>query len=198
MLAIGARAVRREWVLVALIAVTLAATAMTLSHRLSPRARVGVIVGALVWTNAFVMVYAQQIPFHGALIPVSASFAALMGGTRWGWWTLAAASVTWLVPWLLAMAGAPALFDIAWPSQYVRLWFFLTSLTAGLVATIGHVTQHLEAAVDHSDRLLDRVRTEAGEVQALPAGCGKPRKESGGGWRTSCTTTSASGSPPCG
>ncbi len=90
-----------------------------------------------------------------------------MGGTRWGWWTLAAASVTWLVPWLLAMAGAPALFDIAWPSQYVRLWFFLTSLTAGLVATIGHVTQHLEAAVDHSDRLLDRVRTEAGEVQAL-------------------------------
>lgn len=166
-LAIVARTLRGEWALVALIGVSLAATASTLSHRLSPRARVGVIVGALVWTNAFVMIYAQQVPFHGALIPITSSFAALMGGARWGWWTLAVTSATWLIPWLLATAGVPPLFDIAWPSQYVRLWFFLTSLTAGLVATIGHVTRHLEAAVDHSDRLLERVRVEAREVQAL-------------------------------
>jgi signal transduction histidine kinase len=166
-LAIVARTIRGEWVLVALIAVSLAATATTLSHRLSARARVGVIVGALVWTNAFVMVYGHQVPFHGVLIPVASSFAALMGGTRWGWWTLGLTSATWLCPWLLAMTGAPTPFDVVWPTQYVRLWFFLTSLTAGLVATIGHVTRHLEAAVDHSDRLLERVRIEAREVQAL-------------------------------
>ncbi|MEO5819299.1 MAG: sensor histidine kinase [Vicinamibacteraceae bacterium] len=166
-LALVARAVRGDWDQVALIAVTLTATATTLSHRLSPRARVGVIVSALVWTNAFVMVYGRQIPFHGTLIPLAASFAALMGGARWGWWTLGLTSATWLIPWVLAMVGAPPLFDIAWSSQYLRLWFFLTSLTAGIVATITHVTRHLEASIEHSDALLERVRAEARAVQAL-------------------------------
>jgi signal transduction histidine kinase len=165
-LALVARAVRGDWELVALIAVTLIATALTLSHRLSPRARVGIIVGALVWTNGFVMIYGREVPFHGTLIPVASSFAALIGGARWGWWTLGVTSATWLIPWLLAMAGAP-LFDIAWSSQYLRLWFLLTSLTAGLVATITHVTRHLEASVEHSDALVERVRTEARAVQAL-------------------------------
>jgi signal transduction histidine kinase len=165
-LALVARTVRGDWGLVALIAVTLIATALTLSHRLSPRVRVGVIVGSLVWTNGFVMVYGQEVPFHGTLIPVASSFAALSGGARWGWWTLGVTSATWLIPWLAAMAGAP-LFDIAWSTQYLRLWFFLTSLTAGLVATITHVTRHLEASVEHSDALLERVRTEARAVQAL-------------------------------
>ena len=166
-LALVARAVRGDWALVALIAVTLIATGLTLSHRLSPRARVGVIVGALVWTNAFVMVYAREVPFHGVLIPVASSFAALGGGPRWGWGTLGLTSSTWLLPWLLAVAGVPPPFEIAWSSQYLRLWFFLTSLTAGLVATITHVTRHLEASVEHSDALLERVRTEARAVQAL-------------------------------
>ena len=142
------------------------ATAATQSHRLTARARVGVIVGTLIWTNAFVTVYAQQIPFHGTLVPIAASFAALMGGGRWGWWTLALTSVTWFIPWLMLMSGTPV-FDIPWPTQYLRLWFFLTSLTAGLVATIAHVTRHLEASVEHSDTLLERVREEARAVQAL-------------------------------
>jgi signal transduction histidine kinase len=165
-LALVVRTIRGDWDLAGLIAVSLVATAVTQSHRLTPRARVGVIVGTLIWTNAFATIYARQIPFHGTLVPIAASFAALMGGARWGWWTLALTSLTWFLPWLLLMSGTP-LFDIAWPTQYLRLWFFLTSLTAGLVATIAHVTGHLEASVEHSDTLLDRVREEARAVQAL-------------------------------
>jgi signal transduction histidine kinase len=165
-LAVVARAMRGERVLASLVAVSLVATAATLSHRLSTRARVGIVVGTLVWTNAFATVYAQQVPFHGTLVPVASSFAALMGGARWGWWTLGLTSVTWLIPWLMLMSGA-APFPIAWPTQYIRLWFFLTSLTAGLVATIAHVTRHLEASVEHSDTLLERVLQEARAVQAL-------------------------------
>ena len=135
--------------------------------RLPPRARVALIVGLLLWANGFLMVYARDIPFHGLLMPTAASFAALMGGTRWGWWTLAVASATWLAPLAMLAAGLQPPMDIAWPSQYSSLWFFHSSLTAGLVATIGHVTRHLEAALEHGDTLLNRVRTEARAVQAL-------------------------------
>src|SRR5215208_4113971 len=83
-LALVVRTIRGDWDLVALVTVSLVATAATQSHRLTARARVGVIVGTLVWTNAFVTVYAQQVPFHGTLVPIAASFAALMGGARWG------------------------------------------------------------------------------------------------------------------
>jgi signal transduction histidine kinase len=166
-LGLVARTVRREWDLVALLAVTLLGVAVALSPRLPPRARVALIVGLLVWANGVLMVYARDIPFHGLLIPTTASFAAVMGGSRWGWWVLAVTSATWLVPWAMPAAGLQPLMDIVWPSQYLRIWFFHTSLTAGLLATIGHVTRHLEAAMEHGDTLLDRVRTEARAVQAL-------------------------------
>ena len=48
------------------------------------------------------MVYAQQIPVPGGLMPMAAGFATLMGGPRWGWPTLAVTSATWLLPWVLA------------------------------------------------------------------------------------------------
>jgi signal transduction histidine kinase len=166
-LAILVRTVRRDWDLVAVLAVTLAGVAVTLSGRLTPRARVAVIVGILLWANGFLMVYARQIPFHGLLIPSAATFAALMGGARLGWWTLAGASATWLAPLAMPTAGLPPSIDIDWPSQYLRVWFFHTSLAAGLVATVGHVTRHLESAVEHRDTLLERVRIEAQAVQAL-------------------------------
>jgi signal transduction histidine kinase len=165
-LALVARAIRGDWELAALVGVALVATAATLSHRLPARARVGVVVGTLLFLNTFVTIYGRDIPFHGTLVPIASTFAALMGGARWGWWTLAVTSLTWFLPWLLLMSGTP-LFDIPWPTQYLRLWFFLTSLTAGLVATIAHVTRHLEASVEHSDMLLGRVREEARGVQAL-------------------------------
>jgi signal transduction histidine kinase len=167
LLALVARILRCDASMVAILAVTLVGVVVTLSKRLRPRARVALIVGLLLWANGFMMVYAREVPFHGLLMPTAASFAALIGGTRWGWWALAGTSATWMVPWLLAVAGLESPLDVAWPSQYVRVWFFHTSLTAGLVATIGHVTRHLEAAVEHRDTLLERVRTEARAVQAL-------------------------------
>ena len=121
--------------------------------------------------TAFLMVYARAIPFHGLLMPTAASFAALMGGSRWGWWTLAVASATWLAP--VARWRSPALqtpVDIVWPSQYFRIWFFHTSLTAGVVATIGHVTRHLEAAVEHRGHA-GRAGADRG---AGRAGAGRP------------------------
>ena len=167
MLALLARTLRREWDMVAVQTVMLVALAVALSPRLPPRARVGLLVGLMLWANSFFMVYARAIPFHGLLMPAAASFAALMGGSRWGWWTLAIASATWLAPWAMAVAGLQTPVDVIWPSQYVRIWFFHSSLTAGVVATIGHVTRHLESAVEHRDTLLERVRTEAQAVQAL-------------------------------
>jgi signal transduction histidine kinase len=167
LLALVARSLRHEWDMVAVQTVMLVALAVALSPRLPPRARVGLLVGLMLWANSFFMVYARAIPFHGLLMPAAASFAALMGGTRWGWWTLAIASATWLAPWAMAVAGQQPPVDVVWPSQYFRIWFFHTSLTAGLVATIGHVTRHLEAALEHSDTLIDRVQTEARAVQAL-------------------------------
>jgi signal transduction histidine kinase len=166
-LALLARTVRREWDLVAVLAVTLVGVLVPLSPRLRPRARVALLVGLLVWANGFLMVYGRGIPFHGLLMPTAASFAALMGGTRWGWLVLGATSATWLAPWAMSVAGLQPPVDVAWPSQYFRVWFLHASLTAGLVATIGHVTRHLEAAMEHSDTLLDRVRAEARAVQAL-------------------------------
>ena len=137
------------------------------AHCLSPRARVALIVGVFVWTNGFVMVYGREIPFDGMLMPMAASFAALMGGPRWGWWTLAVTSATWLLPWACWSPGAAADVEIPWPSQYFRLWFLHTSLTAGLVATITHVTRDLEAAMDHGERCSSGCASEARAVQAL-------------------------------
>ena len=55
-----------------------------------------------------------------------------------------------------------------WPSQYFRLWFLHASLTAGLVATITHVTRYLEASLERSETAPpERVRVEAQAVQAL-------------------------------
>jgi signal transduction histidine kinase len=166
-LAITARTLRREWDLVAVLAVTLVAVLVPLSPRLRPRGRVAILVALLVWTNGFLMVYGRDIPLHGVLMPTAASFAALMGGARWGWWVLGVTSATWLTPWAMSQAGLHSPVEVAWPSQYFRIWFFHTSLTAGLVATIGHVTRHLEAAMQDSERLIERVRTEARAVQAL-------------------------------
>lgn len=166
-LALVARTVRRDWDLVAVLAVTLLGVAAALPPKVPRRARIALVVGLLLWANGFMMVYSRDIPFHGLLMPTAASFAALMGGTRWGWWTLAVASATWLAPWALLVAGLPPPMDIVWPSQYLRVWFFHASLSAGLVATIGHVTRHLEAAIEHRDTLLGRLRVEAQAVQAL-------------------------------
>ena len=166
-LALVARTARGDWDLVAVLAVTLLGVGVALSDRIAARVRVALIIGIMLWANGFMMVYGRDIPFDGLLMPMAAAFAAVMGGTRWGWWTLAVASATWLVPFAMPVAGLAPPFDIAWPSQYVRVWFFHTSLTVGLVATIGHVTAHLEAAVDHRDTLVERVRTEARAVQAL-------------------------------
>jgi signal transduction histidine kinase len=162
-----ARAIRREWELVAILGATLLGVGVALLPRVPPRLRVALMVGLMVWANGFLMVYARVTPFHGLLMPTAAGYAAVMGGPRWGWWTLALASATWLAPWVMLEAGQPSWVDIDWPSQYLRVWFFHTSLTAGLVATIGHVTRHLETAVEHRDTLLERVRTEARAVQAL-------------------------------
>ncbi len=166
-LAVAARALRHEWDLVAVLAVTLVGILVPLSPRLPHRARVALLIGLLVWANGFLMIYGRDIPFHGLLMPTAASFAALMGGTRWGWWVLAVTSATWLVPWAMHVAGLQSPVEVTWSSQYFRVWFLHASLTAGLVATIGHVTRHLEAAMEHSDTLLERVRTEARAVQAL-------------------------------
>ena len=166
-LALIARTLRREWDLVAVLGVTLVGVLVPLSPRLQPRGRVAVLVGFLVWANGFLMIYGREIPLHAVLMPTAASFAALMGGARWGWWVLGVTSATWLTPWVMSQAGLPPPVDVVWPSQYFRIWFLHTSLTAGLVATIGHVTRHLEASMEHSDALLERVRTEARAVQAL-------------------------------
>ena len=124
------------------------------------------LIGLLVWANGFLMIYGRDIPFHGLLMPTAASFAALMGGTRWGWWVLAVTSATWLVPWAMHVADCSRRSRS--PRRPVlRIWFLHASLTAGLVATIGHVTRHLEAAMERRDTLLERVRTEARAVQAL-------------------------------
>ncbi len=120
----------------------------------------------MLWGNGFLMVYAREIAFHGLLIPSAASFAALMGGARWGWWTLAGASATWLAPLVMPLAGLPAPLDVVWPTQYLRLWFFHSSLAAGIVATIGHVTRYLEAAWSGAI-LCSNARTESRAVQAL-------------------------------
>jgi signal transduction histidine kinase len=166
-LGLVARTARREWPLVGLLAVTLIAAATTLSRRLSSRARVAVIVGTIIWANGFLLFWAREIPFHGTLIPMGAGFAALMGGPRWGWWTLLLTSAPWLGAWIVLMGGGQPPMEIPWPSQYLRLWFFVTSLTAGLVATINHVTRHLEMTIEHSETLIARVTVEAHEVQAL-------------------------------
>jgi len=166
-LGLVARSLRHEWDIAAVLAVTLVGVAVALSPRLPPRVRITLIVGLFIWANGFLMVYARVTPFHGALMPTAVGFAALMGGERWGWWTLAVTSATWLAPWVMLEAGWPLWVDIAWPSQYLRVWFFHASIAAGLVATIGHVTRHLEAAVERSVALLERVRTEALAVQAL-------------------------------
>ena len=100
-------------------------------------------------------------------MPMAAGFATLMGGPRWGWPTMAVTSATWLLPWVLTLTGGPQFVEMPWPSQYFRLWFLHASLTAGLVATIGHVTRYLEASLERSDALLERVRVEAQAVQAL-------------------------------
>jgi signal transduction histidine kinase len=166
-LGLVARTARREWPLVAVLAVTLVAAATTLSRRLSSRARVAVIVGTIIWGNGFLFFWARDIPFHGTLIPMGAGFAALMGGPRWGWWTLLLTSAPWLGAWIVQVSGGQPPLDIAWPSQYLRVWFFITSLTAGLVATINHVTRHLETTIEHSEALIARVTVEARDVQAL-------------------------------
>jgi signal transduction histidine kinase len=166
-LAITARTLRREWELVAVLAVTLVGVLGSLSARLPPRGRIALLVGLLLWANGFLMVYGREIPLHGVLMPTAASLAALMGGARWGWWVLGVTSATWLTPWVMSQAGLQPPVDVVWPSQYFRIWFFHTSLAAGLVATIGHVTRHLESAIEHGDTLLERVRTEARAVQAL-------------------------------
>ena len=166
-LALLVRTIRRDWDLVAVLGITLLGVGVAVLPRVPPRVRIALIVGLLLWANGFLMVYAGEIPFHGQLMPVTASFAVLMGGSRWGWWALGVASATWLAPFVMPAAGLGTPVDLSWPSQYLRLWFFHTSLAAGLVATIGHVTRHLEAAVEHRDTLLERVRTEARAVQAL-------------------------------
>jgi signal transduction histidine kinase len=166
-LALVVRTLRREWDLVALIAVALTIASLSLVRRLPPRIRIALIIGAFVWTNGFMMVYARQIPFHGVMMPIASTFAMLMGGSRWGWGTLAVTSVTWLAPWVLVALGWPSPVDMPWPSQYVRLWFFNGCMSAGIIASILHVTRHLEAALARSDVLLERVRTESLEVQAL-------------------------------
>ena len=158
LLGLIARLVRGDWDLVAILIPTLLAALGTLSPRLSPRARVALVVVLLLWANGFLMVYARQIPFHGVLMPMAATFATMMGGARWGWWTLGIASATWIAPWISAMFGVWSPVEIGWPSQYLRLWFLHSMLSGGLVASVEHVTHHLEAAVAQSDALLGRVR----------------------------------------
>jgi signal transduction histidine kinase len=161
------RLLRGDWLLAALAGVATVGAAAPLLSWLQPRTRILIVVAVFVWANAVVMVYGGEIPFHGILIPMGAAFAALMGGLRWGAWTLALLSATWLLPWLLVVAGLPAPFEIRWPSQYLRLWILHTSLTAGVVATILHVIRHLEHSLERGDRLVERVRVEARAVQAL-------------------------------
>lgn len=165
--AVIARAFRAEWDFVAIVSVLTASAALPLSPRLEPRTRILIIVGVFVGANLVAVVHGRTVPFHGVLMPMGAAFAALMGGMRWGVWTLVLLSAAWLAPWLLVSAGLPSPVDIAWPSQYLRLWFIFTCLTAGVVATILHVTRHLERSLERGDRLLDRVRVEARATQAL-------------------------------
>ncbi len=153
--------------LVANASVVVVLSLVTLSSRVTPWVRGLLVVGVLVWVNAALMYYARYIPLHGVTMPVAAGFAALIGGPRWGWPTLALTSAIWLVPWISLMAGGPVFLEMAWPSQYLRLWFLQSSLAAGMIATINHVTWHLEASVAQSDTLLERVREEARAVQAL-------------------------------
>jgi signal transduction histidine kinase len=167
LLALIARSVRGDWDMVILIGVTLAGTLATLTPGLSSRARALLIVAQLVYANWYLMAYADQVPFHGVLVSTGAAFALLMGGLRWGVWTLAILSGTWLVPWVLAVSGRPSPVDMPWPSQYLRLWFFHTSLAAGLVATIRHVVRVLESSIERGDRLVERVSVEARAAQAL-------------------------------
>jgi signal transduction histidine kinase len=165
--AIIVRTLRGDWVLVALVGWAAVALAAPLSPKIRPQTRALIIVAVFVWCNAVVMVYGREIPFHGIFIPMGAAFAALMGGLRWGAWTLAVLSATWLLPWLLVVSGLPAPFEIAWQSQYLRLWFMYTCLSAGIVASILHVIRHLEQSLERGDRLVERVRIEARAVQAL-------------------------------
>jgi signal transduction histidine kinase len=165
--AIIVRTLRGDWVLVALVGWAAVALAVPLSPKIRPQTRALIIVAVFVWCNAVVMVYGREIPFHGIFMPMGAAFAALMGGLRWGAWTLAVLSATWLFPWLLVVIGLPAPFEIAWQSQYLRLWFMYTCLSAGIVASILHVIRHLEQSLERGDRLVERVRVEARAVQAL-------------------------------
>lgn len=167
LLSILFRAFRREWHFVALMILPLAVAGVSLVRSLPPRLRVAMIAGAFVWINTFMMVYARQIPFHGVMMPIASASALLMGGPRWGWSTLAITGVTWVVPWALTVGGWPSPVDMPLPTQYIRIWFFNCCLSAGILASILHVTRHLETALSHSDVLLDRIRTEARDVQAL-------------------------------
>ncbi len=192
LVALIVRLLMSDWALVAVCGGAIAAAAVSLSHTLSPSARVALIVGVFVSCNVVLLLYAREIPFPGGLMPMAAGFATLMGGPRWGWPTMAVTSATWLLPWVLTLTGGPQFVEMPWPSQYLRLWFLHASLTAGLVATIGHVTRYLEASLERSDALLERVRVEAQAVQALAGRSARPKRTSAAGSPASCTTISAS------
>ena len=193
LLALVARTLRREWDLVAVLAVTLVGVLVPLSPRLPPRARVALLVGLLLWANGFLMVYGRDIPFHGLLMPTAASFAALMGGTRWGWWVLAVDERDVAGPWAMQVAGLQPPVDVTWPSQYLRR--LVPPCVAHGRARRDDRTRHAPPRGGHgAQRHAARIECgpRRGPCRRWPAGCAKPRRASGGGWRASCTTTSAS------
>jgi signal transduction histidine kinase len=98
---------------------------------------------------------------------VGGAIATLVGGGRWGGWTVAIMGATWLVPWFLVIAGAPSPVDIPWPSQYLRLLALHVCLSASVVAAIRLVMRSLERSLETGDQLLQRVRQEARATQAL-------------------------------
>jgi hypothetical protein len=88
------RAARGEWEFVILIAVLTAGILVTRSRRLGMAARAAVLVGLFLSANGVTMMYARSIPFNGSSVPMGAAIATLVGGVRWGGWTLAALSAT--------------------------------------------------------------------------------------------------------
>jgi signal transduction histidine kinase len=168
-LALGAtaRVWSADWDLALFALSVMLAAAATALPGVHLRLRVGLIVGLFVVTNAILVFYAREIPFHGILMPMGAAFAALVGGLRVGLWTLAALSAPWLVPIGLVLAGRPSQIDLPQPIHAFRLWLLYTGVAAGVVSTLDLVIRSLEASLIQGHELSERVEIEGRAAQAL-------------------------------